>query len=1102
MLSGGMSLRRFRIGIVRPGRLVAAWVAIAGICGGAARASAMAPADFLEREQRALALLETSPDTILAESRAGIARDSSSFFDRWFEARVLARADTATAATLLRQAAARPGSPGLQLQAAAVLFEGRRNAPARAALDRARDGYLAAARSEDAARAAMWKPLHDRAAGPADESAFVWAESLARSTGNSALVAEVRIRRGGWLTSRDPREAQLVLREALAAPASLPPGYLQADAHRVLADALRAGRQLDSAEVHARVAAQLAREGGHAHLESRSWQALANVQSAGGRQAEALVTLRNALDSSPREYPRQRANLLGEMGIAQSKLKRFSEARGSFEASLAILDSIGSHGLARVGGYVNLGSIAEHQGDFEAARSWFERGLAECRAIGRRDSEANVLARLVIFHENFGDFERAWAYLDEGLALARQTGVASSLRALCQLKASLLCNQDRCEEALPWAREAERVARERDPKGTLAAMSTTWDALFALHRDAEALALGDSMIALATAQNDSFFVRHSLQHELQIRLRRGEVEPSLALARRLVEAQQAAGDPGGIAGSQMLLGRALLAAGRPEEAAPPLARGLAAFEGVRASLGASEERATFQSRWDENYAYLALAHARAGRVADALRTLDGCRARELRAFYEASGSGSPRVPADLVRDLRSAEAELAEAQAQLFSQYALPPSARARNVAQLETRCERLRSRVTEAGRRIERIAPALARKAGLAAPLDVAALQRALGSDQAMLAYLVGEDRTLAFLVTRDRLEWRELAWGESALRTRVEEWVGALEAGGGDAWRQPAALLADSLLGGWGSAEHARIVYVVRDGPLHYLPFEPLLVRRSGGGRRALVERCDVVYASSPSLLLAEAARPGAQGLAAFGDPTAAAASEAVAMRALGPGARLGSLPHARREAEGLRAYYPEARVFLGPEATEARMRSELGRASMLHVAAHGFADERHPRFSGLLLARDSSASGSAADGVLQAFELLDTPCRADLVTLSACETGRGRLVRGEGMLGLASALQMAGARNLVVSQWKVDDAATAEFMLAFYRHLSAGAEPAAALARVKRERLTAGSPAASPAAVAGSGPRGVGQSRESALRSHPSSWAAFVLIGGAVR
>ncbi len=126
------------------------------------------------------------------------------------------------------------------------------------------------------------------------------------------------------------------------------------------------------------------------------------------------------------------------------------------------------------------------------------------------------------------------------------------------------------------------------------------------------------------------------------------------------------------------------------------------------------------------------------------------------------------------------------------------------------------------------------------------------------------------------------------------------------------------------------------------------------------------------------------------------------------------------------------------------------------------------------------------------MQAFEILGHEMPLDLVTLSACDTGRGKLLRGEGLLGLSRAFRLAGARTLLVSLWEVDDAATSELMDEFYAEWTGGKTIPAALRTAKLKFLE--SQSSDPA----SGSRGVARRARTDRLASPAFWAPFVLQG----
>ncbi len=114
---------------------------------------------------------------------------------------------------------------------------------------------------------------------------------------------------------------------------------------------------------------------------------------------------------------------------------------------------------------------------------------------------------------------------------------------------------------------------------------------------------------------------------------------------------------------------------------------------------------------------------------------------------------------------------------------------------------------------------------------------------------------------------------------------------------------------------------------------------------------------------------------------------------------------------------------------------MSGELSQYRIIHCSTHGLLDSRHPELSGLVLSLVDEA-GQPQEGFLRLHEIYDLRLNADLVVLSACQTGLGRDVKGEGLIGLTRGFMYAGAPRVMASLWQVDDAATAELMKRFYR------------------------------------------------------------------
>jgi CHAT domain-containing protein len=272
------------------------------------------------------------------------------------------------------------------------------------------------------------------------------------------------------------------------------------------------------------------------------------------------------------------------------------------------------------------------------------------------------------------------------------------------------------------------------------------------------------------------------------------------------------------------------------------------------------------------------------------------------------------------------------------------------------------------------------------------------------------------------------------------------------------------------------AQRLIIAPDGLLYYLPFETL--SRDG---RYLVEQFDIAYTPSASVLAAlEKSKPETKAddrmeLVAFGDPDFGSSARNDLLSDSWGDYRPEPLPGTKAEVVSISEFFPSdrRRVYLGRAATEdALKREHLTRCRRLHLATHGLIDERFPSRSGILLAFDSDP---AEDGFLDAGEISGLEMECELVVLSACRTGRGRLAAGEGVIGLARAFLYAGARSVVVSLWSVSDISAANFMRRFYRHLAAGESPAASLRQAKLEMIRSDKP-----------------------ERHPFYWSPFLITG----
>ncbi|MEP7245045.1 MAG: CHAT domain-containing protein [Gammaproteobacteria bacterium] len=368
---------------------------------------------------------------------------------------------------------------------------------------------------------------------------------------------------------------------------------------------------------------------------------------------------------------------------------------------------------------------------------------------------------------------------------------------------------------------------------------------------------------------------------------------------------------------------------------------------------------------------------------------------------------------------------------------------------------------------------------------------------DATLVEYAAGRDSLYAFVIDREHIRLVPLASRHevTAAASALYEMLRNPESAASDV-RAAAADVARLTL--WPLTQHIshkRVVFVPDDA-LHTVPFAVLPWSAAADAPLAVQQ---VELAIMPTTLFVtrssadRSSRERTPMLALFGDPvfrTEDWERECLGKRvpiSLTTAQRKGAstrganslprLPGSRAEitaiADLARRAVPESdiRVRLGCEATPKALREAAAAGpALLHIATHGYVDAYRPRLSALALTPDAGSNGTAATFGL--LDILNMPIKSRLVVLSACDTSRGRLLPGEGVLGPAQAFLQAGASSVVASYWRVSDQETAHFMASFYRHLLT--ERLTAAAALRRAQLDAA---------------GAGSSHD---------WAAFALYG----
>jgi CHAT domain-containing protein/tetratricopeptide (TPR) repeat protein len=742
----------------------------------------------------------------------------------------------------------------------------------------------------------------------------------------------------------------------------------------------------------------------------------------------------------------------------------------------------------------NLGVISSLRGDLEMAENYYTQHLALSRETAPDSLEvAQALTNLGSLAKDRGDLQTALDYLHEGLAIKKRFAPESlALAGSLQNIGSVLRKQQRLEEAQSYYTSAWEMRRKLSDNNLHLAASLR--NLGYVARDAGAIpmarkyfeealdiqkehAVGGIEMALTMSALGELSAHAGSLHEA-IRYH----ESALSIIR--------SASPGSFheASSLFYLARVHLKLGEERESFDLMRRALRSLQEQTVRIGGlAETKGQFHASVSDIFRFAVQLAVQLREDLWGFSSLEQFRAR---GFLAQLGEKDLDLTRDIPPALESKRARLAVELDRVASDFHLPNTVpRSGAGEELSARQRRLKREWNEVTLSIRQACPRLASLQSTE-PIDVSGAKSALDIGTVLLSYLAGEKESVLFILSRDDyFRAQTLPIGGKELRQRVERFrrlmaearpgtaLGELRMAemrrlGKELYTLLVAPVADRIA-------RAERVLIVADGPLHYLPFAALVREAPGAeGREQHLVDWKPFHSVLSATVYAELRKgrhdPTAQAgnpllLAAFADPQFPPGieerkperiSDIRVRSAVRRGTlRFEPLPFTRREVEGIATLFPPERVrtFLGADATEERAKSIGEGARILHFAAHARLDDRFPLNSALVLSIPEGFPEDRDNGLLQVWEIFErVRLNADLVVLSACDTGLGEELGGEGLIGLTRAFQYAGTRTVMASLWSVQDQATSELMIRFYKHLRAGLTKDRALQAAQQELI----------------------------------------------
>ncbi len=803
--------------------------------------------------------------------------------------------------------------------------------------------------------------------------------------------------------------------------------------HLVLGDT----RPVRSFAEEALEAARLARDSPE---ESRALFNLGALQYSMGRMREAMGFFEDSAEAARRAND---PSLEGRAELNIGKTALMVEDPERAERALERARSLSrERGDARDEAEATrvLGQLYSWRGENQKALELFEEVRTLLKPLGDHATEATLWNAIGQLHFDMGDTEKALEHYQKALelnqALRFRRREAATLLEVGRCQLDLGRHQESSasfERALALFRELENPMLEADALQELGRLSES------LGDDAAALRYFEEAIELKVSVGD-LRGRASVLDEL------GNLHRKLGSPERALEGFLEAGERSREAGDPLLESHALYRAatayrdlGRLGEARAAVEDSIRLADTVRAKVASQGLRTSFSASVHERYSFyvdllLQLHRERPGEGLDALafQAAERVRARTLR---ESLKEAAARIRVGADPGLLEREGELRR----VLNELAIE-----RELVADEGERERLRREIDSLSAEYDRLQSTIRsrspRYAALTAPepSTLAEVQALLDGETRLLAYHLGKERSFLWSVTADDHSVHELLPGDD-IEALARETYRSLKSPTGAEGLESSRLSRALLTPLTGLAEKRLVV--VADGALSYVPFGAL--PPPTGGEAPLIASVEVVRLPAASLAAAlrsqRAGRRFARWVAIAADPAYGNADLSIR-----------PLPQSRREAARIAALAPAGAVEVVTGFAASREwveRTDFSPFRALHFAAHGILDDQRPELSGIVLSL-LDEKGSRRDGFLRLHDIYNLSLPVDLVVLSACETGLGREVEGEGLIGLVRGFMYAGAPAVIASSWKVDDAATAELMTELYRGLFAGKPPVAAL------------------------------------------------------
>lgn len=785
------------------------------------------------------------------------------------------------------------------------------------------------------------------------------------------------------------------------------------------------------------------------------------------------------------------AKALFSFGFTYASQGEYAEALARYQKSLSLARELDDKSLI-ASCYNNIGIVYDSQGNYRRALEYYQNSLRLKEQLGDKAGISRLLNNLGIVHRLQGNSDLALDYLQRSLRIKEELGDDVDTASALSNIGEVLTGKGNYAQALDYLERSLKLSEAgKDQIGEAQTLGNL-GLLFQLQGNyAGALDYLQKNLAINEGLGDKAQIAATFYNLGEIHLFAGRYSQAGEMAEKAASLAKQIDLAEVVWLANALAGRVYQAIKQPDKARRYFLAAIETVEKLRDEVGGGEQeqQRSFENRLSPYHGMVDLS-VEQHNAAEALFYAERAKSRVL---LDVLQSGRMNITKAMTSEEQEKEhamrSEAVSLNVQLYGETQQASGDAVRRSG-LEARLQKARLDYEAFQTGLYVAHPELKVQRGRMQPIAIDQIGGLMpDAGTALLEFVVLKDKTFLFVLTGKKgaevagvdlavytlpVKQKELAdltqrFGQylGERRLNVSELAGRLY----DVLLKPAREQLRDL----------NALIIVPDDVLWQLPFQAL--QPSNG--RYLIEDCAISYAQSLTVLreirqqLKQASpNKGSPTLLAFGDSgprgqTAGAKTQLM-------DARLQPLPEAERQVRMLGQLYgqDQSRIYTRLNAREEQFKAEAGNYRVLHLATHGILNDASPMYSQLVLS--PSQANSLEDGLLEAWEIMKLNLKADLVVLSACETARGRVGAGEGIIGLSWALFVAGAPTAVVSQWKVESSSSTELILEFHRLIKENA------------RLTGQL-------------YGAAALRQAALKliknkkyDHPFYWAPFVIIG----